>query len=308
MSFANLKIISQSCTEMARNRDQQDAVDVILAMREQERRYRPRGYLHEASSSSTLPVDASCRTRMCEWCYQTVDYFQLSRHTVHVAMSCLDRFLDTTKGKPFLTKRNLFQLACVTSLYIAIKVHEPVELDISALVQLSRGNYTSKQIQETEDLILTSIKWAVNPPAAKAFLEQFIDLMPQSIPMQSRKAMLDIAVYQSELAVSDYSMSVGCPPSAVAMASLLNAMALTPDLSRKSVSIYLRSLGQATRCSRHMGGVEVAQRMLLGVLTSRNLTATDSPSQKRRLSVSSKTRASGNNVGCSRSPTLVANA
>jgi hypothetical protein len=147
------------------NYDVQDSIDTIMAMKQQEKNYTCRDYLSE----SGIVVGEEIRRLMVQWCYQTVDFFKLSRNSVHVAMSCLDRFLCTPEGKPYLMNKSLFQLACITSLHMAIKVHEPVELGVSLLVQLCGGVYTVGQITNTEQCLLNAIRWAVNPPSPKAF-------------------------------------------------------------------------------------------------------------------------------------------
>ena len=75
----------------------------------------------------------------------------------------------------------------VTCLYIAIKVHEPVELSLSLLIELCRGAYNQEQILKTENIVLSAIGWAVNPPSSHEFIRYFIDILPDKIQEKQRK-------------------------------------------------------------------------------------------------------------------------
>ena len=74
-----------------------DVVDRIAFMRQQEETtYNVRDYLAESVKVRKLaskPVDEDCRVKMCEWCYQVVDFCKFRRETVGIGMSYLDRYL-----------------------------------------------------------------------------------------------------------------------------------------------------------------------------------------------------------------------
>jgi len=213
--------------------DTDECMEVIKAMKRQEMKYSCCDYLNQADpTSASVAINEECRSRMCEWCYQTVDYFSLSRSSVHIAMSCLDRFLTTPRGKKYISNRSLYQLACIACLYVTIKVHEPVELGLSVLVELCRGAYSTKQILEAEQSILSALDWAINPPSPKAFIHQYITFLPKTISQETRNQILDLACYQADLALSDYKLGVLFSPSKVAFASILNAIAYIPSSSQ----------------------------------------------------------------------------
>jgi hypothetical protein len=228
--------------------DIQDCIDMILAMKKQETAYTSSDYLIQ----DNLDVDESSRSKMVQWCYQTVDFFKLSRNSVSIGMSCLDRFLSTPEGQPFLMDKTLYQLACITSLYVAIKVHEPVELGVSMLVQLCRGVYTAEQILETEQTMLQAIQWAVNPPSPKSFIQCFVAMLPRGVSVDTRRDLLDLAVYQTELALAEYRTGSQSLPSVVAFGSIVNALAFCPEINHRVTGQYFRTLGKATGCTRYM--------------------------------------------------------
>mmetsp|Transcript_19071 Transcript_19071/g.31102 ORF Transcript_19071/g.31102 Transcript_19071/m.31102 type:complete len:82 (-) Transcript_19071:19-264(-) len=76
-------------------------------------------------------------------------------------MSILDRYLSSGKGKSAeaLQNKHKFQLAAITSFYMAVKLHEPVQLGIDMLVKLCRGFYKESAITSLEQDILHSLEW-----------------------------------------------------------------------------------------------------------------------------------------------------
>jgi len=248
------------------NFEAREAAETVMAMQNQEKRYQAADYLRilDGITDSSVVVDPECRARMCKWCYQSVDFFKLSRNTAHAAMSCFDRFLSTSDGKPFLTNKSLFQLACVTALHISIKVHEPVELDIGLLVQMCRGAYTAEQIIKTEQRMLTALEWAVHPPSPTAIVHQLVALLPQtSTNKQFRQDLLELSCYQTELAIADYALCVMCSPTALALSSVLNALSFIPDITSQTQIWYLKTFVQVTGISGKLRGFDEARIALL---------------------------------------------
>jgi hypothetical protein len=169
------------------------------------------------------PVDEDCRVKMCEWCYQVVDFCKFRRETVGIGMSYLDRYLCSDKGKSALGDRKEYQLVAMTCLYIAIKLHEPLEMETSLLADLSRGCYTEMEFANMEKTILEAVEWRVSGPTPLAFVLHFLTFLPDSLHTGVEEAIWDYARYQTELAIADHSF-VKLRPSAIGMAALLNAM------------------------------------------------------------------------------------
>jgi hypothetical protein len=264
----NLKPFMAECANKELNDVSQDAVERIHAMKRQEKLYFASDYLQMdlqemVTSSSSRVIDVECRARMSTWCIQAVDYFKLSRETAYAAMSCFDRFLSTSEGRVFLTKKSLFQLACVTSLHIAIKVHEPVELDLALLVQMCRGGYTAEHIICTEQTILHSLQWVVNPTSPKAAVHQLVKLLPESLTPEAHMDIFDLACHQADLALSDYYLSVLNSPLTVALSSILNACSFVPEVTSQMQMNFLKLVGQQTRITRDVQGINESRSILL---------------------------------------------
>lgn len=169
-------------------------------------------------------MNVDCRTKMAQWCYSVVDFCSFNRETVAVAMSYLDRFLLTTAGLPVLGDTNAFQLAAMTSLYTAVKIHEPEIMGVDLVSKLSRGQYTPEQIETMEYTILQGLGWRVNTPTALSFVRKFLELLPQGTLEESiAEAAYDLSKFQSELAVGDYNL-VPVQASTVAYASIINSL------------------------------------------------------------------------------------
>jgi hypothetical protein len=210
---------------------------IEVMRRQEETTYKSYDYLHQQAPQfpaangplsstpgpATAPVDGDCRFRMSEWCYQIVDFCKFKRETVAISMSCLDRFLCSPGGREAFVDRSTFQLAAMTTLYTAIKVHEPEAMEPSLVASLSRGAFCKEQVEAMEITVLKAIQWSVNPPTAMSFILGFLDLIPEHlISEEAREAVLDLAKFQAELAVSDCDF-IAVNASSIALASLINA-------------------------------------------------------------------------------------
>jgi hypothetical protein len=101
------------------------------------------------ASSSSVGITELWREKICEWSYQVVDHFEFSREVVSVSISLLDRFLCTEQ-----VDKKQFQLAAMTTLYLAIKLTETGKLSMRSMIQLSRGFFTIEQMAAMEMTIL----------------------------------------------------------------------------------------------------------------------------------------------------------
>lgn len=212
---------------MAPYMESSDIAERISVMRVQEQTtYRVRDYLAESVQVRKLaskPVDEDCRVKMCEWCYQVVDFCKFRRETVSIGMSYLDRFLCTQQGLEALCNRKQYQLAAMTALYISIKIHEPLEMETSLLADLSRGCYKEMEFVGMEQTILEALEFRVNGPTPLGFVQYILALIPNSVHPTVAALIMDYARYQTELAISEQSF-VDIKPSEIALAAVLNAM------------------------------------------------------------------------------------
>ena len=211
-------------------------LDIIAAMRLQEDSSYRTGDFLALALPHLLDVDAECRTKMAAWCLQVVDFCKLSRDSVEIAMNFLDRYLLFDSSA--LNSRVIFQLASMTCLYMAIKIHEPEAMDLLAISTLSRGTYSVNDVQAMELNILNALQWRVNPPTSTAFAHQLLNLLPDDLlASKQREAVSHITDMHLELAVADYDL-ITVKASTRAFCSLLNAVEII-SLDPKAIE-YIR--------------------------------------------------------------------
>ncbi|KAL7570883.1 hypothetical protein ACA910_018945 [Epithemia clementina (nom. ined.)] len=195
------------------------------------------------------PIDVDCRTKMAAWCYQVVDFCKFHRETVAIAMNLLDRFVacsQSADAKAARSDRKVYQLAAMTALYTAVKIHEPEAMDPKLVSTLSRGTYTPAQVEAMERQLLTALTWRVNPPTAMAFVRQYMQLLAPILPRDEfvQTTIYDLTKFQTELAVSEYDF-LEVHPSVVAFCSLLNSLESVGVIDATSLEAMAHVLSQA---------------------------------------------------------------
>lgn len=152
----------------------------------------------------TQEVTKDCRTKLVEWCYTVVDSFNLSRESVWRAMDILDRYLSSGKGlsAKALENKPSFQLACTVCLYIAVKVHEDVEMTIAFLVKLCQSYYTASEFINMEHDILFALQWSICKTTPLDFVKCLL-LQSDSFDAETTDFILDIAQKQMDRVTSD---------------------------------------------------------------------------------------------------------
>jgi len=183
------------------------------------------------TTTSPRMIDEVCRTKMLTWCLQVLDFGKFKRETVVMAMSYLDLFLSsgTQRAMDVIKTRKEYQLASMTTLYMAIKLYEPVEMDTNALALLSRDTYEAKDFARMEFDILFALNWRVHGPTVLTFLEYFMAVIS---PRPVRKdtgfdTLTHICKQYVELTLGDYYF-VTQKPSTVAIAVLSTGLRHIP--------------------------------------------------------------------------------
>ena len=103
----------------------------------------------QSSASSSSPISEVWREKISQWNFEVVDHFNFSREVVSVAMHYLDRYLATR-----LVSKKTFQLAAMTSLFLAIKLYETGRISMTSMIELSRGYFKVEQMVAMETSIL----------------------------------------------------------------------------------------------------------------------------------------------------------
>jgi hypothetical protein len=231
----------------------EETLDRILAMRHQEDAgYVTRDWLQLEQQSECrythgplhLAVDSECRKKMAAWKIQVVDSCKLNRETVEIAMSLLDRFMVTTEGALARRDRSVYQLASMTALYSAVKIHERSAMSPSMVSLLSHGVFSCHAIEKMEADILHALKWRVNPPTSFAYVRELLNLIPEQIlSKEMRKTALHMSQLQTGLALADHPF-MATRASTVAYSALMNSLE-SLDLGREVLVHVGYTLSQA---------------------------------------------------------------
>jgi|EP00979_Chaetoceros_neogracilis_P003059 hypothetical protein len=193
------------------------------------------------SSTNIEPIDVECRVRMVEWCFQVVDFAKLGRETVNLAMSLLDRYLSVScaDAHEVILSRQKYQLASMTTLFLAIKMIEKTFVNASVFAELSRGSFTAADILSMETSILEALKWRVNGPTTHSFLRYLINISSKgsASSLATKYSLGDLCVFQLDLSVGDYFFCAK-KPSLIAIAALMNAVQTSHEISIKEADEF----------------------------------------------------------------------
>jgi len=158
-----------------------------------------------------------------------IDYFEVDRSIIAIALYYQDRFLGTEKGKVVRNDRSLFRVVFVTSLYMALKIYVPERWNITAQAfsKLCQGTVSAIEISEMETNILFALDWRVNPPSPMQYVKALLDLIfyysASERTSESRDHILELVSYQLDTALDDVRL-LQVKSSIIGTASLINAL------------------------------------------------------------------------------------
>ena len=210
----------------------------ICVMREQEQNaYKSSDYLN----SEKVTVSSSDRNALCNWAFAVCNNVQ--RSTAAVAFSYFDRFMGKSSiaAKQALTDIHDFQLAFVSCLVIALKVHSGFNVESDFVSNVVCSNmYDKEEIIEMEMHILQALEWRMSGPTPHDFIDRFIEVLPVMEDVH-----LDFLTRFSkalaEDALADYSMALQAP-SSIAFASMFCALQCMDSISASVGDSILRCL------------------------------------------------------------------
>jgi Cyclin, N-terminal domain len=200
----------------------------------QEQEYMASDYLGRSTSSAlsssgvVVDVDTECRVKMAEWFDQCIDFCKFDREVVEITLNYLDRFASTTTigQSSILTDRGEYQLAAMTALYTAIKIHQPQAVSSRSISLLSRERYTKEDIERMELRMITALGWKMNPVTVSAFVRAILDQIQEdttALGTIDQKSLYRLAKIQTDVAVRDYAFCT-IRPSVIAYSAIMNAL------------------------------------------------------------------------------------
>ena len=185
-----------------------------------------------------------------------VDFFNIDRSIVSIAISYQDRFLATPMGSEASTHREVFRVASVTCLYIAIKLYVPHKWNVTAhaFAQLCRGSISGESIVKMEMRILFALQWNVHPPVPMSYVELILDLIRTTSPICNEELRQDPQVSDedsvlgdlilpslSNASCSDHSITQECRTTVI-IENILDLVRYQVELALQKIDfLYIRS-------------------------------------------------------------------
>lgn len=236
-------------------------------------------YNYFQGCTSKEGINQEARKSMVSWIQQVARSLRLSSETCWIATSFFDRYLSSRKGRSTeaLDDRYKFQLAAITSFYIAVKLNETVELSVAALAKLCKGYYKEADISSMEEDILFALDWRVACPTPIEFASHLIELLPEEVNSES---LLQACRKHLDHACTDFYFTF-CKPSLVGASCLANALTGTNALSSSERQAFWMQLATVTDLIEVM---EAQKQLLKGKKPSKPTVAVSTKSSKSRIS------------------------
>jgi Cyclin, N-terminal domain/Cyclin, C-terminal domain len=165
---------------------------------------------------------------------------------------------------------NVALLASLTTLHIAIKLYDTKKIKLSTLANLSRGQFTSRDIEMMEWKILSALRWKLHPPTPYTFVEHILLFLPQQVNSTIRAGLTEVSKYLTELAVCDAYFVDRSNSSTIAFAAILNVM---EDMNYSKFSgglreTFLRNLSYHLHLNHRSDDIVSARRRLRKMFTA----------------------------------------
>ncbi|KAL7510433.1 hypothetical protein ACHAXN_007338 [Cyclotella atomus] len=206
-----------------------------------------------SSEAETGGLAQAWRHKICDWFYELVDHYNFDREVVGIALHYFDRYI-AKRSDGFLV-REKYQLAAMSALFLAIKIHGVSEdgssAKIKALSRLCYGHFEGEQVLAAEKDILVALEWFIHPPSMHQVAMAFSQVHPlRYVSPSNNSYVYEAARFQCELAVFLPDLLQKYKPSEIVFAAMLNAtekvdpIVLTSQMKNQFMSLlHLPELG-----------------------------------------------------------------
>lgn len=157
-------------------------------------------------------VNPKMRTKLVEWMIQLADEIKLGYKTKQVSIIIVDLILSKLK-----IHKKYLQLLGITSIFITVKSEESFIYTLSHACEHCASTYTKEEISAMEMLILKTLKWKLQYPAAGEIARRLVQLLNEFLGLNLSKFFKKIDNFV-DLAVSEFDSSVFAPSSVAAAA------------------------------------------------------------------------------------------
>jgi Cyclin, N-terminal domain len=240
--------------EYGHNRHDDDTTehskDMLQVMLQQEASYYPPHHQERLFDR----VDPRDRQKLIRWCCQVMDYCQLDRSLVEVAINYTDRYvaaLPHDNRAACCWTRTSYQLVAMTAVYTTVKIFGVEAMDpLLVSLKLARGVYTVQEIEQQERDLLRVLQWKMNPPTVAGFIGLYLDILVRrsmALPLSQQFAVYDCAMEHAmtslEYTTTTTTTTTTSPsptrsrrPSEVAFESLVTALRLETYASDEKIA------------------------------------------------------------------------
>lgn len=112
------------------------------------------------------------RAILLDWLFEVAEEYSLYRHTAHLAVNFVDRFLSKVPNIP----KGTLQLVGIASLFLASKIEEVQPISSKELAMLSDDTYTIEQIHDMESLMAQELGWRLQPVTAYTWAKFLVEI------------------------------------------------------------------------------------------------------------------------------------
>ncbi|GKY96020.1 hypothetical protein MPSEU_000562500 [Mayamaea pseudoterrestris] len=180
-------------------------------------------------ANSTIAPNESWREKVSVWMFHVTDHMQEERSIVYFAMNILDRYCLANVKKGSIMYGTRYEKASLAAIFLAMRIAGSAQVEIADFIRMSRRGITRKHLIEAGSDIVKSLTWENRIVAPQEFLKVMIANLPSS---ERRASLFDSAVYLSELAICDASLS-RFKASDVALAAFMNSVIADQECDSK---------------------------------------------------------------------------
>jgi Cyclin, N-terminal domain/Cyclin, C-terminal domain len=167
-----------------------------------------------------VPPGSVWRQKVSQWCYDVADHLNEDRSLVYVAMYILDRYCTSLTSR---IHEKSYEMASLSSIFLAVHVAGSGDLTLSDLVSMSRGGITENDIRKEASVIATAISLREPIATPAQYLRSVVHQISKTTTFEQSETVIESASYMVELAVCDMYFSQ-CKASSIALAAILNAL------------------------------------------------------------------------------------
>jgi len=273
--MTEIKLASVRATGRKRDVNMVSSQARLERMLEGESRIRScRDHVALANTAISSFQNFTWREKVTQWCYDVADHLSESREVVYVAMNMLDRYIAVTSAEAFSDKV-AYELAAITSLFLAIRVSGSNTLEVPDLLQMSRAGMQVKDIVSTGTAMLEALSWEHKLVTPTDFIKAMLSTQAS---MEHLKAVsiLELSSYMVEISVCDQYF-VGIQASKVAFASMMNVLKRN-ELDGVTSSQFFQCIHDATGMSPDSPEIKaIAARMKAVYCQSEESSNTNGP-------------------------------